>query len=119
MSLRVHGIARTKAALKRIEIQVEAASPSAVKAGGEVLASAMRSRAPRRTGALASSIGISVSSLGEGATAKVGADVDYDRFVQGGTINMASQAYGEEAGDSASSGIAAAMAAIYRAAITG
>ncbi len=117
MTLSVRGIPRTKAALARVQAEIEAASPVAVKAAGDIVARAMVARAPRRTGALASSIRVDVSSLGEGAVAKVGAEVPYDRFVQKGTVYMAAQPYGEEAADDTPSPIVAAMLAIYRTAI--
>ena len=115
----VRGIPQTKAALEKIKLEIEAASPEATKAGGEIVAKAMASRAPRRTGRLASSIRVlEVGSLGDGAVARVGSDAPYDRFVQKGTVFMAAQAYAEDAADSIESAVAAAMAAIYKAAVT-
>ena len=118
MTAIVRGIPQTKAALAKIQAEIEFAAPKATQAGGEIVAKAMASRAPRRTGRLASSIRVEVSSFGDGAVAKVGSDAPYDRFVQKGTANMAAQAYGEDAADSTSSAVAAAMAAIYKAAIS-
>lgn len=115
MSLK--GTAETKAALAKVRLEIETAAPTATKAGGEVIARSMTSRAPRRTGALASSIRVDVSSSIGGALAKVGTEVPYDRFVQRGTVYMAPQAYGEDAAND-TAGVAAAMAAVYKAAIT-
>lgn len=114
----IHGEAELRAKLAAIGARAEAASPAAVKAAGEIIQRAMSSRAPRATGRLASSISMDVSSSGDGATAKVGAGEDYDRFVQFGTRYMAPQAYGEEAADDSTASVAAAMAAVYKAAIT-
>jgi HK97 gp10 family phage protein len=114
----VRGIPQTKAALAKVRAEIELAAPKATQAGGEIVARDMASRAPRNTGRLASGIRVDVSSLGDGAIAKVGSDAPYDRFVQKGTVFMAAQAYGEDAADSTSSAIVAAMAAIFKAAIT-
>lgn len=114
---RLRGVAQTKAALAAIQARIEAASPEAVQQGGERVASRMRSIAPRDTGRLASQIGVDVSSLGDGATAKVGSDAPYDRFVQSGTVHMTAQPYGTDAGEEATSQIVAAMIAVYRAAL--
>jgi HK97 gp10 family phage protein len=115
----VRGIPQTKAALAKVKAEIELASPEATKAGGEIVARAMASRAPRRTGRTAASIRVlETSSLGDGAVSRVGAETPYDRFVQKGTVNMAAQPYGEDAADSTPSAVAAAMAAIYKAAIT-
>jgi HK97 gp10 family phage protein len=115
---RIRGIPQTRLALAKVEAQITSSTPIAVKAGGEVVQRAMISRAPRRTGALAGAIGVDVSTFGEGATAKVGSDVPYDRFVQKGTVYMSAQPYGEDAGDSSEAGVTAAMLAVYRAAVT-
>lgn len=115
---RVRGIPQTRAAFAKAELQIRTASPTAVRAAGEALQRAMSARAPRRTGALASSIGLDVTSSLDGAVARIGADVSYDRFVQRGTRYMEPQAYGEEAADSTTGEIVAAMAAVYKAAIT-
>lgn len=113
MTTIVRGIPQTKAALKRVELEIRAAAPEASRAGGEVLARAMIARAPRDTGRLASSIGVDSS----GDTARVGADVPYDRFVQKGTRYMAAQAYGVEAGNETTGGIVAAIASVLKSVI--
>ena len=118
MSGTVRGIPQTKAALTKIGAEIELASPEAVGRAGEVVASRMRSTAPRRTGALAAAISVDTTSLGEGASARVGSDVPYDRFVQKGTVYMGAQPYGEDAASSSESGVVAAMIAVYRAAVT-
>jgi HK97 gp10 family phage protein len=117
MPARVRGVAATRAALERVQLQIEAASPTAVGEAGKVVASAMSSRAPRRTGYLASQISVASSSAGEGATARVGSDAPYDRYVQRGTVNMGAQPYGEDAAAASASGVVAAMIAVYRAAL--
>jgi HK97 gp10 family phage protein len=119
MSMFIRGIPRMKAALAKAAAEIEAASPTAVKAGGEVVARAMVDRAPRDTGRLASSIRVvETSSFGDGATSKVGSDVPYARFVEFGTTFMAAQPFEEEAGNESTSALVTAMASIYRAAIT-
>jgi HK97 gp10 family phage protein len=117
MSLFIRGIPRMKAALAKAAAEIEAASPTAVKASGEVVARAMVDRAPRDTGRMASSIGVAVQSIGDGATAKVGADVPYARFVEFGTVYMAAQPFEEEAGNESTTALVTAMASIYKAAI--
>jgi len=113
----IRGIAKTKAALKRAELQAEAAAAPAAQAGGQVVQREMASRAPRDTGNLVSLIGVEEDSLGSGATAKVGSDAPYDRFVQRGTRHMAPQPYGEQAAVAASPGVVISMAAIFKAAV--
>lgn len=100
-----------------MERRVEAASPAAVRAAGEVIAHDMRSNAPRRTGRLAAGISVEVESFGDGATAKISSDVPYDRFVQRGTVYMEPQAYGEEAARSGEDAVVDVMARVYRAAL--
>ena len=93
---------------------VRAAAPAASRAGGEVLARDMAARAPRRTGKLASSIVVQ----SDGDTAHVGSTVPYDRFVQYGTRYVSAQPFETDAADEPG-GIAAAVAAILKAAIPG
>jgi HK97 gp10 family phage protein len=119
MSLFVRGIPQTKAALARVKAEIEAASPAATRAGGEIVARAMISRAPRDTGRLASSIGVDTSSFGDGAVSKVGADVPYARFVEFGTTFMAAQPFEEEAGNESTSALVTAMVSIYRSVLPG
>jgi HK97 gp10 family phage protein len=115
----IRGIPQAKAALEKVKLEIEFAAPKATQAGGEIVAKAMASRAPRRTGRLASSIRVlEVASFGEGAVARVGSDVPYARFVEFGTVNMAAQPFEEDAADSTSSAVVAAMAAVFKAAIT-
>lgn len=117
IGMTIRGQAELKAKLAAINAGIEAASPEAVKAGSEPVEQTMKSRAPRLTGALISSISTGVQSFGDGAQAKTGADVPYDRYVQRGTIYMMAQPYGEEAADSATAPVVAAMTAVYRAAL--
>lgn len=117
MGFTLRGVAQTKAALAKVQVEIEAASPTAVSEAGKVVASAMSSRAPRDTGRLVSLLAVETDSLGEGATAKVGSDASYDRFVQKGTRNMGAQPYGEDAAQAAAPGVVAAMIAVYRAAL--
>jgi HK97 gp10 family phage protein len=118
MSLFLHGVPQTKAALARVKVEIEAASPAATRAGAEIVARAMISRAPRDTGRLASSIRVvETSSFGDGATSKVGSDVPYARFVEFGTTFMAAQPFEEEAGNESTAALVTAMASIYKAAI--
>ena len=117
MSIRLYGLAKTKAALKRLELQVEAAAAPAAQAGGQVVQREMASRAPRDTGRLVSLIAVEEDSFGSGATAKVGSEAPYDRFVQSGTRHMAAQPYGEQAAVAAAPGVVASMATIFKAAV--
>lgn len=116
MSVIVRGIPQTKLALKKVQLQIEAAAGPASKAGGEVVQRNMQARAPRRTGFLVSLIGTEVDASGGGAVTKVGSDAPYDRFVQRGTRYMSAQPYGEEAGNASIPGIIEQMAAIFKAA---
>ena len=119
MSIRILGIAKTKAALTKARIEVELAAGPASRAGGEVVAREMASRAPRDTGRLISLIGTEEDSLGGGATTRVGSDAPYDRFVQSGTRNMSAQPYGEQAALAAVPGIVLSMTGIFKAAVEG
>lgn len=116
MSVIVRGIPQTRLALKKVQLQLEAAAGPASKAGGEVVQRQMQARAPRRTGLLVSLISTDESALGEGATTKVGSDAPYDRFVQRGTIHMRAQPYGEQAAAASVPGVIAAMIPIFKAA---
>lgn len=113
MTTIVRGIPQTKAALARVNAELLAASPAASRAGGEVLARAMMAKAPRNTGRMASGITVSI----EGATAKVGSDVPYARFVEFGTRYMGAQPFEQGAADETTGGIVSAIAAVLRAAI--
>lgn len=113
----LRGVARTQTAFLRVRLKFEAASPLAARAGGGIIQRQMVAIAPRRTGQLAASISTDVASSGEGAIARTGSDVSYDRFVQHGTIYMEAQPYGEDASDDVTVAVVAAMAAVYRAAI--
>jgi HK97 gp10 family phage protein len=119
MSVRIYGMSRTKAALKRVQAEAEAAAGPASKAGGEIVQREMASRAPSDTGALISMITTDEDSLGSGATTKVGSEAPYDRFVQLGTVHMAAQPYGEQAAAASVPGIIAAMTSIFKAAVEG
>lgn len=117
MSLFVRGIPQTKAALERVRLEIAAASPVATKAGGEIVARDMVARAPRDTGALASSIAVNVVPEADGATASVGPSVPYARFTEFGTVYVTAQHFTAEAAEGSESGIVTAMASIYKAAI--
>lgn len=119
MSVRVFGIGRTKAALTKARLEVEAAAGPASRAGGEVVAREMASRAPRDTGLLVRLIGTEEDSVGSGATTSVGSDAPYDRFVQRGTVHMRAQPYGEQAAIAAIPGVAAAMTTVFKTAVEG
>lgn len=111
----IRGMAQTRAALAAVERRIKAAAPLAAKASGEVVKREMQSRAPRDTGALAASIQVA----SEGETAKVGATVDYDVFVQLGTVYQAQQAYGEEGARASTSEVIAVQAEILKRAAEG
>lgn len=117
MAFRLLGMAKTKAALEKARLQIEAAAGPAVEASGKVVAVQMAARAPRLTGHLASQIGIDTTTLGDGATAKVGSEVPYDRFVQRGTVYMGAQPYGTDAADASIPGVVAVQTAVYKAAV--
>lgn len=105
-------MAQTRAALERIRLEIEAASPAAAKAGATVLGRDMIARAPRNTGRLASSIRVE----SDGKTAHVGATVPYARFVEFGTRYMPAQPFEEDAANN-KGGIVAAIAAVLKAVI--
>ena len=109
----MRGIPETKRALERIDLELKAAAPEASHAGGTVLGRAMVASAPKRTGRLAASIRLTMS----GDTAKVGSDLPYARFVQFGTRYMSAQPFENEAADSTTSSIIAAIAAVMKSAI--
>jgi HK97 gp10 family phage protein len=113
--IRLLGVARTQAAFLKVRTKFEAASPIAARAGASIIQREMVARAPVRTGRLRNSIATDVTSTGEGATARVGADVPYDRFVQLGTVYMEPQAYGEEAAVSGTAAVVGVIAAVYKA----
>jgi len=116
----IRGIPATKAALAKVKAEIELAAPKATQAGGEILARAMIASVPRNTGRLASSIRVvDVSSFGDGATARVGSDVPYARFVEFGTTFMAAQPFAEDAADSVPAAIVTAMASIYKSVLPG
>jgi hypothetical protein len=115
--LKILGIARTKAALERVRVQAELAAGPAASSGGESVQREMASRAPHDTGRLISLLEVDESSIGSGATAKVGSTAPYDRFVQSGTRYMAPQRYGEQAATAAAPAVVVGMAAIFKAAV--
>ena len=117
MSLFVRGIPRTRLALAAAERAVELAAPTAVRAAGEALAREMVSRAPRATGATASSVRVDVDSLGDGATAHVGPTTSYARFRNFGTVYVSGLHWMEGSADASVGQIVAVQAAIFRAAI--
>jgi HK97 gp10 family phage protein len=113
MSASILGIARTQEAFKRVGIEMDAAAPSAARAGGEVVARAAQARAPRRTGATAASIHVESS----GQTALVGPTTPWAKFPEFGTVYIPAQRYMQDAADSSHTGIVAAMIPIFKAAI--
>jgi hypothetical protein len=119
MSITLLGVAKTKAALEAAMLQAEAAAGPAAEAGGRVVQAQMASRAPRDTGTLVRLIDIDDSSVGSGATARVGSSAPYDRFVQGGTVYMSANPYGAQAAVASVPGIIAAMTGIFKAAVQG
>jgi len=115
--VRIHGLPQLRVKLAEIETRMELASPVAVAKAADVLARQMRSSAPVRTGKLRAAISTSVTSMGDGATARTGSNVPYDPFVQKGTVYMEPQPYGEEAAHHGAAEIVAVMAAVYKAAL--
>ncbi len=115
MSLRFtpQSLAATRRALTRVMLEVTAVAPAASEAGGKVLAADMAAKAPRDTGALASSIVVQ----SEGETAHVGPTVPYARFVQFGTRYMAAQPFEEEAANDVQARIVTEIAVLLKAII--
>jgi HK97 gp10 family phage protein len=113
MSISIRGLPQLRAKLAQVTAEIELASPIATKAGGEVVARAMVARAPRDTGALASSIRTETNATGT----LVGPDVDYARFVEYGTRYMAAQPFAEEAAGDVIAEVVTAMASVFKAAI--
>ncbi|MGH7206839.1 MAG: HK97-gp10 family putative phage morphogenesis protein, partial [Nitrospiraceae bacterium] len=109
----IRGIAQTKAAFAKARAEMEAAAPAASKAAGEVLARTMISRAPRATGATASSIRVDT----DGETAHVGPTMAYARFPEFGTVFISGQHYMTQAADDSQGAIVASIAAILKAAL--
>lgn len=114
---RIHGEAKLRRKLGVIERRVELVSPVAVGAGAKVLEQQMHRFAPVLTGRLRARVHTDIATNRDGATARTGSDVPYDPFVQGGTVYMEPQAYGEEASNEGASAIVAAMAGVYRKAL--
>jgi HK97 gp10 family phage protein len=109
----ITGIAKTKAALARVRLEMEAATPIAEKASAEIIAKAAIARAPVDTGQLVQSIHVDDSGTGANAVA----DVPYAPFPEYGTRYMPGQHYMAQAAEDSKLGIVATMLAIYRAAI--
>jgi HK97 gp10 family phage protein len=118
MNTILHGLPQTKTALEKAKREIELAAPSAAKAGGEAVARAAASRAPRRTGRLAASIRVETTTLGDGATASVGTDVSYARFPEFGTVYMPGQHFLSDGAKAAEREIVAAAIAVFKSAIT-
>jgi HK97 gp10 family phage protein len=109
----IHGIARTNAALLAVAAKMQVAAPLAAQAGAEVVGRNMIARAPRDTGATASSIRVQV----EGDTAHVGPSTIYARFPEFGTRYIPGQHYMEQAADDSTSAVVSAIATIMKAAV--
>lgn len=116
---RIHGEAKLRRAVQMLERRVVVASPFAVKAGADVIENMMHRLAPSLTGRLRARISTSITSAGEGVTARIGSDVPYDPFVQKGTVYMEPQAYGEESAQQGAAAVVAAVAAVYKQALPG
>lgn len=110
MTINIRGMPQVLAALERVVIEANIATPIATKAGGEAVKNAAQAVAPKDTGALAASITIEM----EGDDAQVGPTVDYARFPNFGTRYIRAQHYMEQASVAASPAVAAAMEAVYK-----
>ena len=113
MTTRIHGIARTNAALLAVAAKMRVAAPLAAKAGAEVVGRRAIVRAPRDTGATAASIRVEV----EGETAHVGPSTDYARFTEYGTVYIPGQHYMEQAATDSVGDVVSAIAVIIKAAV--
>jgi HK97 gp10 family phage protein len=113
MTISIRGMPQVLAALERVVIEAEIATPIAAKAGGEAVKTAVQAVAPRNTGALAASVTVEM----EGDDAQVGPTVDYARFPNFGTQYIRAQHYMEQAAAAASPTAAAAMEAVYKIAL--
>jgi HK97 gp10 family phage protein len=112
------GIGETLAAFAKAKAEMEAAAPLATRASAAILGSNMVSRAPRDTGATASSIAVQeTESSGDGAVSSVGPETTYARFTEYGTVYIPAQHWMLESADSATSQIVATMTAIFQAAL--
>jgi HK97 gp10 family phage protein len=111
--MRIRGIAQTNAALLAVRARTEAAAPFASNAGAQVVGRRAIARAPRDTGATASSIRVQV----EGDTAHVGPTTVYARFPEYGTRYMPGQHYMQEAADESVDDVVSAIAAVIKAAV--
>lgn len=110
MTISIRGMPQLLAALERVVIQAQIATPIATKAGGEVVAADMKAHAPTDTGAMANSIVVQV----EGDTAHVGPTVPYARFPNFGTRYQSAQPFASEAAEESEGPVEAAMAAIFK-----
>jgi HK97 gp10 family phage protein len=113
--MRIRGIAQTKAALARVQVQARAAAPTASKAAAGVVGRNITSRAPRNTGATATSVRV----FSEGETAGAGPTTSYARFPEFGTRFQAAQNYMADAADASEAEVVTTIAAIMKAAVEG
>jgi HK97 gp10 family phage protein len=111
--VRIFGIPRAKAALRKVELEIQLAAPVAARAGGVAVAREMASLAPQNTGATASSIRVDT----DGPVAHAGPTTPYARFPNFGTVYIAPLHWMEEAAERSHVEIVSAMATAFRAAI--
>ncbi len=83
--IKVTGVESALKALEEVSLSVYQTKTLAAKAAGAVVADVARARAPRRTGNLASRIGVKASARGQVATAKVASSSPHGAIVSAGT----------------------------------
>jgi HK97 gp10 family phage protein len=113
MTTRVYGLGGARRAILEVNAKVRAAAGKASEAGATVVAREIQARAPRASGATAASVRVDV----DGDTAHTGPSTSYARFPEYGTRYIAGQHYVADAADAASTGAAAAIAAVLKSVI--
>lgn len=91
VSVKIDGLDRLQASLRRVPKVVEAQSQNAVRAAAASAAQRARTFAPRDTGRLQSAIGHTVRGLTGGVV--IGAQAPYWHFVEFGTVHMAARPF--------------------------
>jgi HK97 gp10 family phage protein len=116
--IRVFGIKEALARFAAMGGEARAASSITTTSSAAVVAAALKTRAPKKTGALAASIGVVDSEESPtSSTRVVGAQVPYDRFYQQGTSRQPARPYTEEVEQAAEATVRQIAETTFRAAI--
>jgi len=87
--VRVSGMARLSASLRRLRETQTVAMAAAVARGARDVRDAARRELPRRSGRLARAV--TIETAADGLAATVGTDLDYGTYLELGTRRMAAQ----------------------------